>query len=103
MASSELVPYTEARRDRLEEELAAEANKRELTEDRRHGLVIRTYWLKLTNEISLQLTDESNGEVLEAIVPNNRVLWSREHPYPALGDQGIYPGNLTEGNYEDGA
>lgn len=87
----ELVPYTESHRDEIEAELSAEANKRELTEDHRHNLIIRTFWLRVTNEVSLQLTDETDGQILESIIPNDRVLWSRDHPYPALGDVGVYP------------
>jgi hypothetical protein len=85
---SEMVRYSESARDNFEQTLA---NKRELINERRNGLVVIVYWLRSTNEISLQLVDEGKNETLEAIIPNDSVLEARDHPYPALQARGVYP------------
>lgn len=76
---SELVPYSETRRDRVERQLTIEANKKELIFERRHGLDIIIYWLKSTNQVSMQLVEEgSKGR--EFMIPNDSVLDARDHP-----------------------
>jgi nucleoside-triphosphatase THEP1 len=80
--------YSETQRDLLEESMA---NKRELIVEHRNGLNIIISWLRQTNEIFLQLVDENKNETLEAIIPNDSVLEARDHPYPALGNQGVFP------------
>lgn len=93
LAQGTLVPYTEAHRDRVE----AELTKRELIVERRGGLEIIVWWLSKTNEISLQLIDEGKNETLEAIIPSDSVLKAVAQPYPALGDQGVYPSRGIHG------
>lgn len=86
MVSVEMVPYTATERDRVEEDLF---NKRELTEDRRAGLVIRTFWLRLTNEVSLSLIDHATNQAYETIIPNDEVMQAIAHPYYYLAMGGL--------------
>lgn len=95
MSSLELVPYsgTERARDRIEEDLY---NKRELTEDRRGGLVIRTFWLRLTNQVSLSLVNRGANQAYETIIPNDEVMQAIEHPYVYLARGGLLNGGEHE-------
>lgn len=62
-------------------------NRRELTEERRDHLVVRTFWLKLTNEIELELTDENSDEVHSLIIPHDKINEARTHPFVYLNNQ----------------
>lgn len=75
--STEIVPYTETRRDQLEKDLA---NKRELLDGRRHGLSIKVYWLRLTDQVSMELTDENANSAREFLIPNDKVMDAYSHP-----------------------
>lgn len=76
---SELIPYSETKRDRIERQLTVQANKKELIFERRHGMDIIIYWLRSTNQISMQLLEgESKGR--EFMVPNDSVMDAYEHP-----------------------
>ena len=55
--------------------------KQELSVERRGSLIISVYWLKLTNEVSLQLLDLGTGELKENLIPNDRVRDAIDHPY----------------------
>lgn len=77
--SQELMPYSATRRDRIERQLAVQANKRELILERRHGLDIIIYWLKSTNQVSMQLL-EGDSKGREFLIPNDLVLDARDHP-----------------------
>ena len=76
---TEVIPYTMVNQGEMDRVLS---EKLELDEQRRNGLIIRVYWLRLTNEVSLQLTNDS--EMYETIIPNDRVTDAREHPYAYL-------------------
>lgn len=85
----ELVPYSEVRRDALERRLAVEANRRELIEERRHGLLIRIYWLKLTNEVSMTLVEDDQQKGREFLIPNDSVMDAYEHPEAYANQAGL--------------
>ena len=84
--SSTMEKYSETERDLLEHNLA---NKRELINERRDGLNIIIYWLRKSNLVSIELIDECGNGAVEFIVPNDRVLEARDHPYPYMYRQGL--------------
>jgi hypothetical protein len=60
-------------------------DRRELTEDRRDSLVIRTYWLRVTNGVVLSVVDERQDRVYpEVVIPPDKVLDARDHPFAYL-------------------
>lgn len=63
--------------------------KLELLDERRNGLLIRVYWLRLSNEISLVLIDEAANEAFETIVENENALDAAAHPYFYFAKAGL--------------
>lgn len=80
--------YSESYRGQLERDLT---NKRELIQERRNGLIINIYWLRLTNQVSLMLIDDQDNKAYEQIIPNDKVLDARDHPYSYLFDENHAP------------
>jgi hypothetical protein len=68
----------DSERKSLEEQHAAERNRRELINERRHGLGIIIYWLGKTNTISMVLLIDNYSREFD--VPNDEVLQARDHP-----------------------
>lgn len=77
----ELEPYTEVRRDKLEDELAAAANKRELSYRYSNGIKVIAYWMVLENITTIYLEDERNNAACEFSVPPDEVMEWFWHPY----------------------
>ena len=76
MASLELVPTAAP--------VEAPPLRRELICERRANLIISLHWLQITNEIQLELYDVGADTWERGIVPNDKVLEARDHPYTFL-------------------
>lgn len=61
------------------------SEKLEMINERRGSLVIRVFWLKLTNEVSLQLFDKEKMILYEDLIPNDKVMDAVEHPWVYMG------------------
>lgn len=79
--SVELVPYTETRRDQLEQELAAMANRRELDYRTNNGITVIAYWLVKENVCTIWVQDERTNSSCEFPVANEEVMEWFNHPY----------------------
>lgn len=79
--AQELIPYTETRRDRLEAELARQANKRELNERFNNGIQVIAYWLVAENVTTIWVYDEQTQSGCEFEVPKDKVGDYFEHPF----------------------
>jgi len=79
--SQELLPYTETRRDQLELELAAMANKRELNHRTNNGITVIAYWLMAENVTTIWVHDERVNAACEFEVPHDQVMEYFTHPF----------------------
>lgn len=70
----------------LQEELE---NKFELIDERRNNLVIKVFWLRLTNEVTMLLHDMETAQSYEFPIPNDKVLDARDHPFYYARRQGV--------------
>lgn len=87
----ELVPYTETHRDRVERDLY---EKPEIHEERRDGLTIRVYWLRLLNEISMSLMYQRRTR--EFGIPPDKVNDAIAHPEAYAAQSGMYREEATD-------
>lgn len=78
---SELVPYTEARRDEVERELAEIDNKKELIRRSSNGITVIAYWHKAEDVVSLYVHDAGTNGSTEFLVPNDEVMEWFTHPF----------------------
>lgn len=85
MSTMELVPYSETRRDQVERDLY---EKPEIHYERRDGLVIQVYWLRLLNEISMSLMYQRR--IREFGIPNDKVNDAIAHPEAYAALQGMF-------------
>lgn len=79
--AQEMVPYTETRRDRVEQELAAMANKRELLERKNNGIQVIAYYLVAENVTTIWVRDERTNSAAEFQVPPAEVMDWFQHPF----------------------
>jgi hypothetical protein len=77
----ELIPYTETRRDQLEQELAAMANKKEINERHNNGIQVIAYWLVAENVTTIWVHDERTNSAVEFEVDPAEVLEWFQHPF----------------------
>lgn len=73
MTSMELMPYTETRRDQVEADLAAAANRREINYRESGTYRIYAFWLVKENVCLIYIEDKSNNTGVEYQVPNNEM------------------------------
>lgn len=78
---NELMPYSEVERDRAEQRLALEANKKELLVRRNNGIHVIAYWLMKENVCTIWLLDERTNSSVEFPVPNDEVTEWFNHPF----------------------
>lgn len=77
----ELIPYTETRRDQLERELTAMANKKEINERHNNGIQVIAYWLVAENVTTIWVYDERVNSGVEFEVPHNKVKYYFDSPF----------------------
>jgi hypothetical protein len=81
MIMEALPEYSEVQRDRLEEQLAAEANKLELDSRHSNGITVIAYWLKAENQCLIFVHDERTDSACEFVVSNDEVYEWFNHPF----------------------
>lgn len=79
---SEILPYTseEIYRDQIEENLAVEANKKDLLERNSNGIHVIAYWMVKENVCTIWVEDARVKRSCEFTVPNDEVTHWFEHP-----------------------
>lgn len=75
--SSELAPYTEHHRDKVEQQLLL----KELAWRRDHGIEVFLYWHSKLNTLSIFVTDINANQSQNFTVPNDKGLDAYYHPY----------------------
>jgi hypothetical protein len=73
--------YSEARRDAIENQLTAAANKIELMDRSADGLTVILYWLRDKNICTVYLEDKRADGSVEFVVPNDKALDNFHHPF----------------------
>lgn len=94
-----LVPYSETQRDLLEQQLADDANKREINRRAGNGITVVAYWLMRERVALIYVHDTRTNSASEFEVPPAEVMEHFIHPFanPNTFDMGIYKQSENDG------